>query len=209
MPLALSVTFSLTPRSFVGSILPWPNFFSTASRPDSQKTLAWLVELDWRVYLRDFAVVQDCGRSARVWDKWWRRRGKGIEKFVVTDLYRDNPPDQHCLVLVVGFGSGPFSQISFSEVMSLSNNDDSRDDLIIGGIFDKDSAGEDGLRNVNVLPWRGQALAASAAPPRPTLCASCQERFRFDRMRLSGPIANVIYHLVVILKRGGIAPQQT
>lgn len=56
----------------------------------------------------------------------------------MTDLYRDNPPGQHCLVLVVGFGSGPFSQISSSEVMSLSNNDDSRDDLIIGGIFDKD-----------------------------------------------------------------------
>ena len=76
IPLALSVTFSFTPRSFAGSTLPWPNFFSTASRPDSQKTLAWLVELDWRVCLREFAVVQGCGRSARVWSKGWRRGGR-------------------------------------------------------------------------------------------------------------------------------------
>ena len=59
--------------------------------------------------------------------------GEGKIKRFVTDPYRDNPPDQHCLVLVVGFGLGPFSQISSSEVISLSNNDGSRDDLIVGG----------------------------------------------------------------------------
>ena len=33
IPLALSVTFSLTLRDLAGSIFPWPNFFSAASRP--------------------------------------------------------------------------------------------------------------------------------------------------------------------------------
>ena len=33
MPRAPSVIFSFTPRSLLGSILPPPNFFSTASRP--------------------------------------------------------------------------------------------------------------------------------------------------------------------------------
>lgn len=33
MPRAPSVTFSFMPRCFSGSTLPWPNFFSMASRP--------------------------------------------------------------------------------------------------------------------------------------------------------------------------------
>ena len=96
----------------------------------------------------------------------------------MTDPYRDNPPDQYCLVLVVGFGLGPFSQISSSEVMSLSNNDDSRDDLIIGGMFDKDWQ-EKMTRGMFMYCLGGASLAALAAPPRPTLCASCQERVGF------------------------------
>lgn len=39
IPLALSVTFSFTPRSFCGSTLPWPNFFSTASKPVDEGAL--------------------------------------------------------------------------------------------------------------------------------------------------------------------------
>ena len=87
-------------------------------------------------------------------------RKRGIGRFV-TDPYRDNPPDQYCLVLVVGFGLGPFSQMSSSEVMSLSNNDDSRiwQEKMTRGMF--------------MYCLGGASLAALAAPPRPTLCASC------------------------------------
>ena len=93
--------------------------------------------------------------------------GRGIERFV-TDPYRDNPPDQHCLVLVVGFGLGPFSQISSSAVMSLSNNDGSRDDLIIGGMFDIGFAGEE---NVYVLLWRGKLGSLGCCPSKDPLYA--------------------------------------